>query len=225
MKRVFFRLKTVLFRWLILIFVLFLIVFVCLIRARPIIISYAESHAKVLMVSAFDEAVKSSLNSLNYSYNDISVVTRLHDNTVSSIEIDYQKLNVLRSDISGKISEIAVDKSDNVLSIPLGTLIGNEYTTGYGPKLRFRMKFSQIPVLDFESKFSSAGINSVFHQIIIKAEISCSIIMLGADNSFSVSLSAIAAQTVIAGLVPESFTNVVETPDSNVADDIFNFSD
>ena len=217
--------KSVIIRWLTVFFVIIVLIAVCLFRARPIIISYAQSHAKSLMISAFDEAVIAALASLDYKYDDMAVVSRTSDNNVSSIEIDYQKLNILRAKISQMISENSAKKSENILHIPLGSLIGSEYTAGYGPKLKFKLQFSQTPILDFESNFSSAGINSIFHQIIIKAKLSCSIIMLGADKSFSVNLTAIAAQTVITGAVPDSFTNVVETPESNVADDIFNFAD
>lgn len=217
-------LKTVIFRWLIVFLIIFLAFTVCLIRARPIVIAYAKSHAKAQMISAFDEAVKSAVGSLDYRYSDMAVITRLDDNTVGSIEIDYQKLNILRAEISRMITEKTNAKAENILHIPIGTLLGSEYTTGYGPKIKFKMQFSQMPVLDFESKFTSAGINSVFHQIIIKANLSGGIIMLGADKTFSVELTTVVAQTVISGAVPDNFTNVIETPESNVADDIFNFS-
>lgn len=218
------RIKSVVIRWLFVVLSIIIALFFLLTRSRPIIISYAQSHAKALMITAFDNAVKGAIMSLDYKYSDMSVVTRGADNSVSSIEIDYQKLNILRSEISNRISAESQKNSDNTLYIPLGSLLGSEYTVGYGPKIKFKLKFSQMPVLDFKSNFSSAGINSIFHQIIINADLSCSIIMLGADKSFSVNLTAIVAQTVISGAVPESFTNVVETPASNVADDIFNFS-
>ena len=216
--------KIVLYRWLFVLLSFLIVLCILLARARPIVISYAQSHAKALMISAFDNAVNSAISSLNYNYGDMAVITRSQDNLVSSIEIDYQKLNILRSEISSRISKESKKHSDNTLYIPLGSLLGSEYTAGYGPNIKFKLKFSQMPVLDFKSKFTSAGINSVLHQIIINADLSCSIIMLGADKSFSVNLTAIAAQTVISGAVPDNFTNVVETPSSNVADDIFNFS-
>lgn len=217
--------KSVVIRWLTVISIVFVIFAVSLFRARPIIISYAQSHAKALMISAFDDAVTAALTSLDYKYDDMAVVSRTADSLVSSIEIDYQKLNILRSEISKKISEKCAENSENVLHISLGSLLGSEYTAGYGPELKFKLKFSQMPILDFDSKFLSAGINSIFHQIIIKANLSCGIIMLGADKSFSVNLTAIAAQTVISGAVPNSFTNVIETPASDAADDIFNYAD
>ena len=225
MKRSFEKIRAVIIRWLVLFLSILIGFCILLIRARPIVISYAQSHAKALMISAFDSAVKTAITSLDYRYNDVAVISRTNDNIVSSIEIDYQKLNVLRAEISSWITQESQKNADNIISIPLGSLLGSEYTAGYGPNINFRLKFSQMPVLDFSSKFTSAGINSVFHQIIINADLSCSIIMLGADKSFSVKLTAVAAQTVISGAVPDNFTNVIETPESNVADDIFNFSE
>ena len=176
------------------------------------------------MISAFDDAVKTAISKLNYDYGDMAVVSRGDGNMVTSIEVDYAKLNTLRAEISATVYDTMAQKSDNQLYIPLGSLLGNEYTAGYGPRIKFNIQFLQIPRLDFESKFLAAGINNVFHQINIKAQLSYSIIMHGVDDTFTVSMTAIAAQTVIAGAVPDNFTNVIETPENNVADDIFNFS-
>ena len=216
--------KSVLIRWFIVILALIIMLSVLLLRARPIIISYAQSHAKSVMINAFNDAVKHAITSLDYGYGDMAVITRTKENLVTSIEIDYQKLNILRAEISNQISKYSILNSDNTLNIPIGTLLGSEYTSGYGPAVKIKLRFSQMPILDFKSNFTSAGINMVLHQIIITADLSCSIVMLGADKAFSVKMTAIAAQTVISGAVPDNFTNVIETPNSNIADDIFNYS-
>ena len=87
------------------------------------------------------------------------------------------------------------------------------------------MQLTETAILDFESLFTSAGINNVLHQIIIKIDVNVSVLMIGCTDSFSVSTAAIAAQTVIAGRVPESFTNVIEQPNNDLADEVFNFGD
>ena len=217
--------KLVLARWLILLTSLLAALVILLLRARPVIIAYAQSKAKAQMISAFDGAVKSAITELGYGYNDISVIVRDSGNSVCSIEIDYQKLNLLRAEISRQIGEYLAENENRTVEIPIGTLLGGEYLSGCGPALKFKMQYSHVPVLNFESKFTSAGINSIFHQIVINANLSCGVLVPGANNTFSVDLSAVAAQTVISGKVPDSFTNVIETSASNVADDIFNFSD
>ena len=217
-------LKPILLRWLAVILAFISVVIVFMIRSRPVVLSYAKTRAESIMVSAFDEAVKTAITKLNYSYDDMTVITRDSNNFVRSIEIDYGKLNTLRAEISKSVYDTMAEKSDNRLYIPLGSLLGNEYTAGYGPRIKFNIRFLQIPRLNFESDFKAAGINNVFHQINIIADLSYCIIMHGVDETFTVRMSAVAAQTVIAGAVPDNFTNVIETPESNVADDIFNFA-
>lgn len=216
--------KQVVFRWILVLTFMLSSTIVFMVRSRPIVVSYAETRAQSIMISAFDEAVKAAVNKLDYGYDDMAIISRTGDNMVSSIEIDYSKLNLLRAEIANEVYDKMREKSQNTLYIPLGTLLGNEYTAGYGPRVKFKMQFLQIPRLDFSSDFYSAGINNVLHQINIKADLSYSIIMHGVDETFTVGMSAVAAQTVIAGAIPDNFTNVIETQDSNVADDIFNFS-
>lgn len=87
------------------------------------------------------------------------------------------------------------------------------------------MQLTETAILDFESEFISAGINNVLHRIIIKIDVNASVLMLGCTDGFKVSTTAIAAQTVIAGEVPDAFTNVIEYPNNDLADELFNFGD
>ncbi|MBQ8740847.1 MAG: hypothetical protein IJY79_04790, partial [Clostridia bacterium] len=61
--------------------------------------------------------------------------------------------------------------------------------------------------------------------IIIKIDVKASVLMMGATDGFAVSTTALAAQTVISGTVPDSFTNVIEYPNNDLADEIFNFGE
>ena len=60
-------------------------------------------------------------------------------------------------------------------------------------------------------------------KIILHIDMSASVLLRGFTESFSVSTTAIVAQTVIVGNVPESFTNVEEDDGEDIADEIFNF--
>ena len=41
---------------------------------------------------------------------------------------------------SNEIAKIVAQKNKYDLNIPIGTLLGSEYTTGYGPKIKFKMQ-------------------------------------------------------------------------------------
>ena len=212
-------------RWLIVIFCLFLVFVICIISVKPFVFTYAKSEAETIILNAANQAVLNVLSQNDITYSDISIISRDQNGNIVGIEIDTQKVNLLKSSLSNEISRIVSTKNKYDLYIPIGTLFGNEYTTGYGPKIKFKMQLTETAILDFESRFESAGINNVLHQIIIKIDVNASVLMMGCTEGFSVSTTALAAQTVIAGAVPDSFTNVIEQPNNDLADEIFNFGD
>ncbi|MBQ8267091.1 MAG: hypothetical protein IJZ21_01725 [Clostridia bacterium] len=210
-------------RWFIVLLCLCFIFACCFISVKPFVFTYAKSEAETIILNAANEAVLNVLNENNISYSDISNVSRDADGIITGIEIDIEKINRLKSQISNELSEIVSANNKHDLYIPMGTLFGSEYTTGYGPKIKFKMQLTETAILDFESRFESAGINNVLHQIIIKIDVKASVLMMGATDGFSVSTTALGCQTVIAGAVPDSFTNVIEQPNNDLADEVFNF--
>ncbi len=216
---------TVVKRWIILIFLLVLIFAICFISVKPFVFTYAKSVAETIILNAINEAVLNVIAKNNITYGDISEISCNEYAEITGIEINAQKVNALKSSISNEIAHIVSTRNKYDLNIPIGTLFGNEYTTGYGPKIKFKMQITETTMLDFESCFESSGINNVLHQIIIKINTSASVLMMGCTDSFSVATTALAAQTIIAGEVPDSFTNVIEQPNNDLADEIFNFGD
>ncbi len=212
-------------RWFVVILCLSLILISCFISVKPFVFTYAKSEAETIILNAANEAVLNIIAKNDIAYKDISNVSRDSAGVITGIEIDIEKVNLLKSQISNELAQIVAANNKYDLYIPIGTLFGNEYTTGYGPKVRFKMQLTETAIVDFESKFESAGINNVLHQIIVKIDVNASVLMMGCTEGFSVSTTALAAQTVIAGTVPDSFTNVIEYPDNDLADEIFNFGE
>lgn len=212
-------------RWFVVLLCLSFVFCCSFISVKPFVFTYAKSEAETIILNSANQAVLNVLNKNKISYSDISKISRGDDNTVKGIEIDIENINRLKSEISNEISNIISKNNKYDLYIPVGTLFGNEYTTGYGPKIKFKMQLTETAILDFESEFISAGINNVLHRIIIKIDVNASVLMLGCTDGFKVSTTAIAAQTVIAGEVPDAFTNVIEYPNNDLADELFNFGD
>ena len=216
---------TLIKRWMLVIFCLVLAFIICVISVKPFVFTYAKSEAETIILNAANEAVLNVLNKNDIKYSDIAVISRDESGAITGIEIAIEKVNLLKSSLSNEISRIVSANNKYDLNIPIGSLFGSEYTTGYGPKIKIKMQLTETAILDFESRFESAGINNVLHQIIIKIDVNVSILMMGCTDSFSVSTTAIAAQTIISGEVPDSFTNVIEQPNNDLADEVFNFGD
>ncbi len=218
-------LKRIIVSWSALLLLISVACVLIFVRARSLVFVYARSQAETIMLSSANKAVIRVLNRENITYDGISRISRDDNNNITGIEIDIKQLNSFKSEISNEIMQLIEEKSRYTISIPIGSFISSEYTVGLGPNIDFKMQMTETATVDFDNEFTDAGLNQVMHRIIVKIDISANILMLGKADGFSVSTTAVAAQTVIVGKVPESFTNVEEHPDDDIADTIFNYAD
>lgn len=186
-------------------------------KMRPVILRYAESAAETLLLDASNRAILDILSEQNISYNDIVTLSREESGRVTSLETDIVKINSLKSLISNRLSEIIAGKEYYDLNIPLGTFFSSVYTSGYGPKIHFKMQLTATARVNFSHEFKSAGINQVLHIVMVDMNISGSLVITGYSGGISVSNSAMAAQTIIVGTTPDAFTNVIESEQDNTA--------
>lgn len=198
---------------------------ICFISVKPFVFTYAKSEAETIVLNAANEAVLNIINENGISYNKISNISRDNNGVITGIEIDIEKINILKSQISNEISKIISQNNKYDLYVPIGTLFGDEYTTGYGHKIKFKMQLTETAVVDFESRFDAAGINNVLHQIIINIDINVSVLMMGCTDGFKVSTKVLAAQTVIAGTVPNLFSSIADQSSNGLANKFFNYED
>lgn len=217
--------KYIAVRWLILLVFILSLILIAFVRSRKLILLTAENEAETIMLRAVDSATVEVLNSEDFSYDKLAVVSKNQEGTILGIEINSPKADILKSKLAQKITEILNEKRRFTVSIPFGNFFNNEYLTGFGPDLNFKIQMANTASLKFKSAFEESGINNTLHQIIITVDIPANIIITGGSDTFSVKTNVLAAQTVIVGQTPDSFTNVTENPGDDIADDIFNFAD
>lgn len=184
---------------------------------QPVILRYAVSVAETVMLNSANDAVVKILKEQEFDYNDIAILSKSKDGSIESLQIDTYKINYFKSAISNEISNIIAARERYTVSIPLGTFLSNTYTSGLGPDVNFKMQITTTAFVDFEHEFRASGINQVLHRVIVNININGSLIIAGYKKGISVNTSAIAAQTVIVGKVPENFTNVIEEETDNTA--------
>lgn len=183
-------------------------------KMQPVILRYTESVAETLMLNTANEAIIEILENENIKYNDIAKITKNGD-VVTSLEIDIYYANLLKSKISNKISSIIAKKERYTVAIPVGTFFSNAYTSGLGPDFKFKMQITTTAFVDFENEFKSAGINQVLHIINAKISMRGTIIIAGYRDTIKADTTAIVAQSVIVGTVPDAFTSVIESENDN----------
>ena len=193
---------------------------------RKVISGYAKEQATTILFSNANKVVSSFLSESSITYSDIVKLSRNSNNDISSLEIDIVKINELKSRITTLISDSMSAGERYTISVPFGTLFGNEYTLGLGPEIKFRMQMVASVTTDFQSNFYAAGINQVLHQILITVKINGNLIIPWCRTPFYTETSIIAAQTVLVGVTPDAYTNVIENynrGEDGLVGDIFDY--
>lgn len=181
-------------------------------RMRPVILQYAQNVAEGILLNAADEAVVNVLRDNQIDYDDIVRLSCDRDNRITGLQIDALTINMLKSQIALEIGRIAAAQESFNTSIPIGTFFGSEYTAGHGPKIKFSMQLTSNSAVNFQSEFKDAGLNQVVHRVLLHITVTGRLVFVGQKNTFSVESSALLAETVIVGLTPEAFTEVIGSP-------------
>ncbi|MCQ2455508.1 MAG: sporulation protein YunB [Clostridia bacterium] len=202
--------KTILISWFCLIMAVLMLLAVLFFKVRPIAIDYAISNAEGRLLSFADNAIIGILSDKNYTYQNISVINRDSANNITGIELNSNMVSIIKSKISRYISSRISGECFEKVSIPIGTLISSDFFYGLGPRIKFGFQFFEGISVKIENKFVDCGINQVMHQIVLKIKLTGTVITLGKSKSFETGTSAVIAQTVIVGKVPQTYLNVTK---------------
>ena len=188
------------------------LVFTFTCRMRPVITRYSETVAERILLNSANKAVAKVLTESGITYDEIVKTERNAEGNVTSLCVDTVKINILQSGITLAVSEITAENETFVISIPLGTFLGSEYTNGYGPRVKFNAQLTSGTVVTFSNEFREAGLHQVIHRIVFNIETRGRLVMLGKTDALTVTTSAVVAETVIVGVLPEALTNVIGSP-------------
>ncbi len=174
---------------------------------RILILESAESKIGMLMSDCANTAVNKAIKANDITYSDIIRVTRDEENSITSLQTDINSLNMIRTEIDHLFSKEMENNSLVVLNLPIGSIIGNEYTIGRGPCIKYELEVSVNTSTDYKSQFYSAGINQTLHQITVSVSGDAYIMSPWYRNTIKFSTEYILAETVITGIVPETLAD------------------
>lgn len=174
---------------------------------RILILESAESKIGMLMSDCANTAVNKAIKVNDITYSDIIRVTRDEENSITSLQTDINSLNMIRTEIDRLFSKEMENNSLVVLNLPIGSIIGNEYTIGRGPCIKYELEVSVNTSTDYKSQFYSAGINQTLHQITVTVSGDAYIMSPWYRNTIKFSTEYILAETVITGIVPETLAD------------------
>ena len=191
-------------------------------RLRDIVVEFAKSEVKSVLINCTNRAAEKVLKDLNVTYDSLAVISRNEEGLATTVEIDAISANRLKSQISDAIAtEVARYKTVS-FKVPLGAAFGNYITHFPMPKFDYTVHITTTVGSNLTSKFESAGINQVLHQILLIISLESGLAVIKRETAMTTLTEFIVAQTVIVGAVPDAFTSVGHATDE-VIEDIFDF--
>ena len=210
-------------------FLLLLAVFALLLfldgKLRPVIRDYACSRAVYLATSTINDAVNEEISNSGVVYSDLIYLEKDQTGRVTALHTNIVKINRLKARVTDYVIRRLNELDTSPLDIPLGTISGVDLLSGMGPVIRIKVVPLGQASASFGSEFTAAGINQTRHSITMQVSATVTIMLPRESIETTVTTHVDVAETIIVGIVPESYTNVEDASGGEITDKIFNFAD
>ena len=124
-----------------------------------------------------------------------------------------RQMNLLSAQCAEAAQQRIAALGEQGIAIPLGTITGISFLSGKGPAIHVSYTPAGSVQSQFSSEFTSSGINQTLYRVNIKLTASIQLVMPGIYELIRVSTEAAIAENIIAGEVPQVYTNVASEED------------
>lgn len=191
-------------------------------KFRPVLTAFAESEAVWIATRLANETVASVLTEHNELCSQMILVNFTEAGVLSSVVPDSATINTLRTTITDE-AMLRFESLDSLsVSIPLGTLLGSDWLSGWGPMLSFPISFTSTVLSDVSSSLEAVGMNQSTYRVLIHLDISLYVVSPGGRSSVGTQLSYPMAEAVLLGEVPDNLTEVYGD-DQSILGKIFDY--
>ena len=181
---------------------------ICLMRCRKVVFEFAKSNAAWTAEKTVNDITSRVLVQHSDVCRDLVSVVRNDQQIVSSVIIDSGGVNTLKTAVSVAVMDALEDATSVTADIPLGTLIGLDWMSGWGPTLSVPMSASQSVFTSISSSLTDVGINQSSYRVNIHVKANLWIVTPAGYASVTVENDFPVAEAVLLGDVPENLTEV-----------------
>lgn len=174
-------------------------------KLRPVVAEIAVAQTQNTMTAVIETAVTSDLAARQVSYADFVTIQRGEGGVITALTTDMARMNLLRTELTTAILEAleGVDVSD--IEVPLGSLFDLEPLWAKGPALTAKAMTVGTVRAEFDSQFTSAGVNQTLHRIWLEVDVPMTLLLPGGEVETALNTRLCVAETVIVGQVPDTY--------------------
>ena len=171
-------------------------------RIHEVFADVTYNQARQMITQAVNEAVeKVSQEETDPLFTSV----KGEDGSMEGLTINAAAMNRVKSQVALAVQE-AMSGNHCETGVPLGTLLGSALLHGCGPSLPLRVSADGNVLVDYESTFSSAGVNQTCHRIILTVKVEAFTYVPGASARVEEETSVVLSETVIVGDTPQLVT-------------------
>lgn len=171
---------------------------------RPVLAAAARYQVRSQVTAAVEQWAARDLQERGVDYSDFVTITRNEAGEITALSADMARLNLLRAELSAHLLE-RLEDGQLELTVPVGSLLPIEPTWARGPELHLRALALGTASAEFESEFTSAGINQTRHRLWLELSVPVTVLLPGGGEELTVDSRLCVAETVIVGQVPQTW--------------------
>ena len=177
-------------------------------RLRPAVAEIARTQIQNTITAAIEQAVAQDLAQRNVSYGDLVAIERDGSGSITALSTRTAQMNLLRGELMEAILAALEGVDVSVIQIPLGSLLDFEPFWARGPAIQVRAMTVGTVSAEFDSEFSSAGVNQTLHRLWLDAAVPVTVLLPGGWLEVAVQTRLPLAETVIVGQVPDTYLSL-----------------
>ncbi len=179
-----------------------------LLYCRPVMTAFAESQAVWIATKTANRVVAEVLAEqaelcramVEVQYNDRQIL--------SSLFVDTAAINTVRTAITAAVMQEMEPYAAITVGIPLGTLAGFDWLSGWGPLVKLPMSVTSTVLSDVTASLEAVGMNQSSFRVLVHISVSLYVVTPGGRTSVTAEQSYPMAEAVLLGEVPDNLTEV-----------------
>lgn len=169
------------------------------------VITLAQAQAQNLVTSVVEQAFSREMNAQPDAYRQLVEIQRDEGGAITALIADMPVLNQLRTTLTADVLQALQSADVSQIQVPLGSLVDLDLLWGLGPTVKVYSMTVGTVEGEFESEFTSAGVNQTVHRIILTLKVPLTLMLPGGAAETVCKTQLCVAETVIVGQVPESY--------------------
>lgn len=170
--------------------------------------AFAESQAVWTATKIANQTAAQVLQEYADLCANAVTVTYGDEQRITSVHTDPAAINTVRTAITDRSMTAMEQFSSLSVAIPMGTLTGWHWLSGFGPLLTFPVSFTATVLSNVTSSLVAAGINQSTYRVLVHLEISLYVVTPGGRSTVGAQVSYPMAEAVLLGEVPDNLTEV-----------------